>query len=52
MVMSVVSWRPTAPGSRRSANRSPFARNALDQVLPASAEAFGDLRTGLGKDGG
>ena len=23
-----------------------------DQVLPASAEAFGDLRSGLGKDGG
>ena len=39
-------------GSIRSANRSLFARNALDQVLPASAEAFGDLRTGLGKDGG
>ena len=36
-VMSVASWRPTAGrGFHRSANRSLFARNTLDQVLPAA----------------
>ena len=51
-VMSVTWRRPAALVPVRSANRSLFARNALDQVLPASAEALGDLRTGWGKDGG
>jgi len=31
---------------------SSWPADALDQVLPASAEAFGDLRSGLDKDGG
>src|SRR5580700_5568637 len=31
---------------------SSWPTDALDQVLPASAEAFGDLGGGLGEDGG
>ncbi len=48
-------WAPAATGvsgGHSLAAVSSWPADALDQVLPSSAEAFGDLRSGLGKDGG
>ena len=36
----------------RERRRSSRSADALDQVLPALAETFGDLRGGLGQHGG
>ena len=44
--------RGDGAGCPRGIAGSAGQADALDQVLPASAEAFGDLRSGLGQDGG